>query len=92
MMEFEWDESKNKLNRTKHGIWFEEAQTVFDDTGGRLFLDPDQPEERFLLIGFSSSQRLLVVVHCSRKSESVVRIISALKATKRERGTYEERV
>ncbi len=93
MLEFEWDESKNRTNRQKHGIWFEEAQTCFDDLSGRLFLDPEfKNEERFILIGFSSSARLLVVVHCFRKSESNVRIISARKATKRERTVYEKRI
>lgn len=91
-MEFEWDEHKNKLNRSKHGIWFEEAQTVFDDANGRLFLDPEYPEERFLLVGFSSAARLLIVVHCYRKSESIVRIISARKTTRRERSLYEKRI
>ena len=92
MIRFDWDETKNKMNRTKHGIWFEDARTVFDDLNGRLFLDPDQPEERFILIGFSSTTRLLVVVHCYRESESLVRIISARKATKGERRKYEERL
>ena len=92
MLEFEWEEAKNRLNRRKHGIWFEEARTVFDDVNGRLFVDSEQAESRFILIGFSSAARLLVVVHCYRKSESVVRIISARKATKRERSKYEERV
>jgi uncharacterized DUF497 family protein len=93
MLQFEWDENKNKLNRKKHAIWFEEAQTSFDDPGGRLFLDPEfKDEDRFILIGVSSSGRILVVVHCYRKTEECVRIISARKATKRERSLYEERV
>ena len=94
MLEFEWDENKNKFNRQKHGVWFEEAYTCFDDPMGRLFLDPEfkTTEERFILIGFSSSARLLVVVHCYRKSESNIRIISARKATKHERTVYEERI
>ena len=92
MLAFEWDEAKNKLNRRKHGIWFEEAQTCFDDASGRLFLDPEHSEDRFILIAFSSTARLLIVVHCYRKSESVVRIISARKTTKRERSKYEKRV
>ena len=89
---FEWDESKNKANRTKHGIWFEEAQFVFDDPLGRLFHDDSSTDERYILIGSSGHSKLLVVVHCYRASESIVRIISARKATKQERQFYEKRV
>lgn len=89
---FEWDEAKNKRNRSKHGIWFEEARSVFDDPKGRLFLDPDHSddEDRFVILGMSSSRRLLVVVHCYRKSDLVIRIISARKATAKEGSFYEE--
>lgn len=92
MIKFEWDETKNKANRFKHGIWFEEAQSVFDDLGGRLFVDLEHSneEDRFLLLGMSSAVRLLVVVHCYRESDSVIRIISARKATKQETQFYEE--
>lgn len=93
MLMFEWDEHKNKQNRLKHGIWFEEAQAVFDDPAGRLFLDSDHStsdEERFVLIGFSASSRLLVVVHCFREFGDKIRIISARKATKKERVFYEK--
>ena len=94
MLKFEWDEKKNKSNRTKHGIWFEEAQSVFDDKNGRLFIDPDHSddEDRFILIGNSTSSSLLVVVHCYRDENDLVRIISARKATKKERKYYEERI
>lgn len=91
MWEFSWDETKNKANRRKHGIWFEEAQTVFDDPHGGLFLDPNHSsddEDRFVLIGYSGSQRLLIVIHC--ECDSVIRIISARKATKKERVFYEK--
>ena len=91
MLEFDWDEEKNKVNRRKHGIWFEEAQTVFDDFHGRLFIDSghsEDDEDRFILIGYSSFNRLLVVVHC--EFDSVVRIISARKATKKEKVFYEK--
>ena len=68
MLEIEWDENKNRLNRQKHDIWFEEAQSCFDDRNGRLFLDPEfKDEDRFILVAFSSGSRLLVVVHCYRK-------------------------
>lgn len=92
MLRFEWDERKNKRNRTKHGVWFEEAQSVFDDPRGRLFQDPDhsEEEERFVLLGMSSAGRVLVVVHCYRENESLMRIISARKATKKEVQSYEE--
>jgi uncharacterized protein len=83
---FEWDETKNKSNRSKHGIWFAEAQAVFDDPQGRVFVDPEHSdqEERFITIGMSSAAMLLVAVHCDRQSRSAIRIISARAAAKRE--------
>jgi uncharacterized DUF497 family protein len=92
MLRFEWDERKNRSNRTKHGVWFEEAQSAFDDPNARLFRDPEHSEEedRFILIGLSSGARLLVVVHCYRESDSIIRIISVRKATKKEVRFYEE--
>ena len=92
MLRFDWDEQKNKSNRTKHGIWFEEAQSVFDDPRGRLFYDPEhsEHEDRFILLGMSYAARVLVVVHCYRNSDSAVRIISARKATRKEARFYEE--
>jgi len=94
MIEFEWGEIKNKSNRKKHGIWLEEAQSVFDDVHGRLFLDSEHSdqEDRFVIIGYNSSSKLLVVVHCHRDSDSIIRIISARKATKKERMFYEKRI
>ncbi len=92
MIEFDWDEDKNKANRKKHGVWFEEARSVFDDVHGRLFLDSEHSdhEDRFILIGYNISSKLLVVVHCHREPDSVIRIISARKATKKERVYYEK--
>jgi uncharacterized DUF497 family protein len=92
VIKFEWDEAKNKINRKKHGVWFEEAQSVFLDQQARVFLDTKHSimEERFLIIGNSFQSKLLFVVHCYRKSASVVRIISARKVTKKERQQYEE--
>ena len=92
MPRFEWDERKNRSNRTKHGVWFEEAQSAFRDPNGRVFYDPEYSEEddRFILIGLSSTARPLVVVHCYKESDSVIRIISARKATKKEFIFYEE--
>lgn len=92
MLRFDWDERKNRANRTKHGVWFEEALSVFDDPHGRLFYDPDhsQAEDRFILLGTSSAARKLLVVHCYCESESIVRIISVRKATRKEVRFYEE--
>jgi uncharacterized protein len=74
------------------GLWFEEAQTVFDDPHARLFYDPEHSdeEERFILLGTSSSRRTLVIIHCYRESDSLVRIISARKATRKEIRFYGE--
>jgi uncharacterized protein len=92
MLRFEWDEKKNRGNRTKHGVWFEEAPSVFRDPNARLFHDPEhsEEEERFILIGVSATARPLVVVHCHRESDLVIRIISVRKATKKEVRFYEE--
>ena len=87
---FEWDDAKNKINLKKHGVSFEEAQTVFFDDNAIEFDDPDHflDEERYLLLGFSQSLKILVVCHCYRDSESLIRIISARKATKKEQKAY----
>ena len=92
MLRFDWDERKNKSNRIKHAVWFEEAQSVFSDPHGRLFYDPEhsEREDRFILLGVSSTARTLVVVHCYRENDSEVRIISARKATRKEVRFYEE--
>jgi uncharacterized DUF497 family protein len=92
MLRFDWDERKNKNNRIKHGIWFEEAQSVFSDPHGRLFYDPEhsEHEDRFILLGVSSAAGTLIVVHCYKENDSVVRIISARKATRKEVRFYEE--
>jgi uncharacterized DUF497 family protein len=92
MLRFAWDESKNRSNRAKHGVWFEEAQSAFDDPNARVFHDPEhsEDEERFILLGVSSVARPLAVFHCYRESDSLIRIISARKATKKEVRFYEE--
>lgn len=89
-IQFEWDENKNKANIKKHKISFEEAKTVFYDEHARLISDPDhsQSEDRFIILGISSVLRLLVVCHCYREQEKVIRIISARKATKNETKSY----
>jgi uncharacterized DUF497 family protein len=92
MIRFEWDEKKNRSNRKKHRVWFEEAQQVFDDAAALRYYDPEHSddEDRFLLLGISGSGRVLVVVHCERGEGSVIRIISARKATKKESKDYEK--
>jgi uncharacterized protein len=92
MLRFAWDESKNTSNRAKHGVWFEEAQSAFDDPHARVFHDPEhsEDEDRFILLGTSTAARPLAVVHCYRESDSLIRIISARKATKKEVRFYEE--
>jgi uncharacterized DUF497 family protein len=89
-LHFEWDPGKATLNERKHGISFEEAQSVFSDDRARLIDDPDhsEDEERFILLGLSSSLRVLVVVHCYRARGNVIRIISARKATREEQRYY----
>ena len=89
---FEWDENKNIVNQKKHKISFEEAQTVFYDEDALLIDDPDhsEEEERFILLGFSLKANLLVVCHCYRQSDTVIRLISARKATKTEEKAYRE--
>ena len=89
-IEFTWDENKNRINIQKHGIDFSEAVTVFYDTEAIVFDDPDHSdsEERFLILGLSQAERLCIVSHCYRGNDDIIRIISARKATKRERETY----
>lgn len=92
IIKFEWDENKNKINKKKHKISFEEASSVFYDEEALLIDDPEhsQEEERFIILGLSTKANLLVVCHCYRASESVIRIISARKATKTETKQYQE--
>lgn len=90
-LHFEWDEAKANANLKKHGISFEEAKSVFLDDQARMIPDPDHSvgEERFVMLGFSSSLKLLVVCHCFRAEGRVIRIISARKATRTEAQIYE---
>ncbi|MCJ8503175.1 BrnT family toxin [Desulfatitalea alkaliphila] len=87
---FEWDNRKNTTNLRKHGVSFDDAQTVFFDENAIEFSDPDHSphEERFLLLGLSQNLKVLVVCHCYREEESTIRIISARKATKKEQKVY----
>ena len=90
-LHFEWDEAKAKANFKKHGVSFEEAKSVFLDDQARMIPDPDHSvgEERFVMLGFSSSLKLLVVCHCFRAEGRAIRIISARKATRTEAQIYE---
>jgi hypothetical protein len=87
---FAWDEAKNAANRRKHGVSFEEARTVFLDPSAVEFYDDEHSgwEDRFLLLGKSPRQRVLLVCHCYREEESVIRIVSARRATATERKLY----
>ncbi len=89
-IKFEWNNLKNRINTEKHGISFEEASSVFYDENALLFDDPahSKNEERFLIIGISRKARICIVSHCYRNKESVIRIISARRATKREIAIY----
>ena len=90
-IKFEWEASNAASNIQKHGVTFEEARTVFFDERARLINDPDhsESEERFILLGFSSSLRVIVVCHCYRSEGNVIRIISARKATATEKKAYD---
>ncbi len=91
-LRFEWDNNKNEINKRKHKISFEEARTVFYDHDALLIDDPEhsRDEERFIILGLSKRANLLVVCHCLRESETIIRIISARKATKTEAKQYHE--
>ena len=90
MLRFEWGPKKAVANLRKHSVSFDDAQTVFADENAKLIDDPDHSDEedRFVLLGLSSSLRLLVVCHCYRSEGNVIRIISARKAEGHERNPY----
>ena len=91
MIGFEWGADKARLNFKKHDVSFEEASTVFSDPFARVIADPDHSleEERFVILGMSLKARELVVCHCRRGPDgSIVRIISARKATRSETRQY----
>ncbi|MDN5874983.1 MAG: BrnT family toxin, partial [Sinobacteraceae bacterium] len=91
MIEFEWNVAKAKVNFGKHGVSFEEAEAVFYDEYARQFFDVghSESEDRFIMLGLSDRSRILVVCHCERSRGSVIRIISARKATSAERKYYD---
>jgi len=89
-LKFEWDPQKAEANRKKHGVSFDEASTIFGDPLAVTIADPDhsEREDRLLLLGRSKTGTLLVVAHTERGER--IRLISARKATRRERRDYEE--
>ena len=89
-LHFEWDDRKAAANAKKHGVSFEEARSVFVDERAKLIDDPDhsEDEERFVLLGLSSTLKLLLVCHCYRSEGNVIRIISARKASANEARSY----
>ena len=91
MIKFEWDTAKATSNKKKHGVSFDEAQSVFYDEFAVQFFDEDNSvsEERFLMLGFSDKAHLLIVCHCERDQGNIVLIISARKATKNESNYYQ---
>ncbi len=90
MIEFEWDTSKAASNKRKHGITFEEAKSVFYDDFAIQFFDDEnsEQEDRFLILGRSNQSRALLISHCEKDSGNLIRIISARKATAKERKLY----
>lgn len=87
---FEWDDNKEKENRKQHNVSFTEAQSVFFDDNAIQYWDEghSQDEDRFLMLGMSNRLRLLLIIHCYREDPTVIRIISARKATNNEAKEY----
>ena len=92
-LSFTWDPAKARANLSKHGISFDEAETAFSDEDAIILPDPEHSmvEERFVLIGLSVALRVLVVVHCEPDVSGAIRLISARRATRSERGQYATR-
>ena len=92
-LQFDWDPKKDAANQRLHGVSFEEASMVFSDEHALLIDDPDHSEEedRIILLGLSAGLRTLVVCHCYREAQEVIRLISARKASKKEREAYGRR-
>ncbi|GMO57596.1 MAG: BrnT family toxin [Termitinemataceae bacterium] len=89
-MKIIWDTDKEKINISKHKVSFEEAKSVFFDQNAKIIHDPDHSieEERFIILGLSKKLNLLVVCHCYKENEDIIRIITARKATKQETDQY----
>jgi uncharacterized DUF497 family protein len=92
-LRFTWNSAKAAANLKKHGVSFAEARTAFEDERALIIDDPDHSdvEDRFVLLGFSASARLLVVVHCYRTNDETIRLISARRATRTEQRVYQDR-
>ena len=90
-MKFDWDAEKAKINLSKHDVSFEEASSVFGDLSAKMFYDDEHSfdEEREFIIGYSETNRLLIV-HFTERSNNLIRIITARKPTNLERKDYEE--
>ncbi len=93
-LRFSWDPRKAKSNLQKHGVSFEEAETVFFDEHALLIDDPEASatEDRFVLLGLSVKTRMLLGCHCLREDSQLIRIISARRPNKSEEREYWERV
>jgi len=93
-IQFEWDETKAEINLKKHKVSFEEARTVFFDPNALLIADPEHSneEDRFIIMGISNKSRIVLVCHCYRENEEIIRIISARKANSNEVKQYGEKV
>ena len=89
-MNFIWDEKKNQINIKDHKVSFQEAETVFYDPNAKIIHDPEHSsgENRFIILGISKLLKLLVVCHCYREGDELIRIISARKATRKETKDY----
>jgi uncharacterized DUF497 family protein len=87
---YEWDPRKSRANKAKHGVSFEEARTAFLDESARIIPDEEHSteEDRFILLGLSVQLKFLVVCHCYRESDQLIRIISARRASASERRKY----
>jgi uncharacterized DUF497 family protein len=85
-----WDEEKHQANIKKYGITFQEASDVFDDEYALIEYDPEHSikEDRYVILGFSHRAQLLMVCHCYRDDDEIIRIFSARKANKAEREEY----
>jgi uncharacterized DUF497 family protein len=93
-LRFSWDSRKAQANLRRHRVSFEEAETAFLDEEALVLDDPDHSdvEDRFILLGLSATARVLFVCHCLRENGSVIRIISARRASRREQDQYRERL
>lgn len=87
---FEWDANKERTNIKKHGVSFFDAKTAFHDEYAMQFYDPDHSddEDRFILLGTNHQLKTLVICHCFRQTETIIRIISARHADASEQAAY----